>query len=167
MKDFNLGRRELSLEDGKIPVSRIYQIEDGKEYLQAECKTYSDYIIFTTYYPSGNIETLSFFDRKGRFHRNGGPATLHVQDNGFMISKEYYQYGDLHNDFGPAKVEYHKNGTECLEEYYLFNMLHNANGPAHIEYDEKGHTSVELYYRKGILRNPNGADTVLYLKNEK
>ena len=43
-----------------------------------------------TYYPNGEIHTITYRNAKGRYHNDMGPARISYYDNGQKESEEYW-----------------------------------------------------------------------------
>ena len=64
----------------------------------------------TIYYSiGGNLRTISWFDEKGRYHREGDkPAYIEYynEPGNIVMKKEWYYHGTSHREKGPAKKHY-------------------------------------------------------------
>ena len=68
----------------------------------------------------GENGSRRYYDRTGRYHRDGGPAVEWANGDKF-----WYQNGQRHRTDGPA-IEW-RNGTK---EWYQNGQRHHTDGPA-------------------------------------
>ena len=89
----------------------------------------------------GDDGTEKWFNEKGEFHRESGPAVIHSDG-----CKHWYKHGLLHRLDGPA-VEY-PNGTKL---WFKDDNYHRVGGPA-CEYA----SGDESWYENGKLHRLDG-----------
>lgn len=122
------------------------------------------------FYDSGEIKSLSYYD-KGLFSNKNGPAIICWYKNGYIQSKEYFIinhddfYGYHNNKHRPTYIQYYDNGIIKKESYRTDYQLHNKKGPAEKTYYKSGKIKKICYYIDGKLHNPKGPAKIEYDEN--
>lgn len=87
-----------------------------------------------------NEKFFTHIDRKGRIHRNAGPAIEYESGK-----KGWYKHGKKHRIGGPA-IE---NSEVSEEEWWVNGFPHRADGPAFISKDPLSQKKILLWFFKG------------------
>ncbi len=87
------------------------------------------------------IKEARWEDKRGRLHREDGPALINVDG-----TQEWQRHGELHRDDGPVVVKL--DGTQG---WYQRGYLHRDDGPAVVETD-----GTQTWYQRGKLHRDGG-----------
>lgn len=105
-------------------------------------------------------ESIAFY-KKGKFHREDGPA-IYLQNK----SEYWFINGDLHREDGPAEKVYLEK--EYYTGYYINNKLHREDGPALTFYKIKNNAIItEEWFFNNKRHREDGPSLILHRKNKK
>jgi hypothetical protein len=106
------------------------------------------------------------FHRRGRMHREGGPAWAKAE-RGRIMFHNYYANGLKHRVGEPAVIQYvYANDTDndpAVEStFYHFGVIHNEYGPAIIKANNAMSLRYmcEMYYINGFLHRTDGPASI-------
>ena len=88
-------------------------------------------------YSSGEVRKEYHRNHVG-LHRIDGPALIHYDKEGGILSEKWYQNDRLHRMDGPAvyEVKVHQGKIEWIYKYLQNHKLHREDGPAYLIFTE-------------------------------
>lgn len=92
---------------------------------------------------------IEVWKRKGKYHRENGPAYIVKSADGKRVLEEkYYRDGKLHRADGPAEITYSFNGEVESEGWYIDGKYHRKDGPA--SWGKSWRHDYEAWYQNGV-----------------
>lgn len=92
---------------------------------------------------------IDVWKRKGKYHREDGPAYVVKTSSGKRVLEEkYYKNGVLHREDGPAMITYSASGEVTSEGWYINGKEHRTDGPAF--WRNSWRDSFKSWYQHGV-----------------